>query len=763
MRCVVRRSWLFVAIAWLLVGCTHDKTVVSNKYVESGRHYLEDGKYPDARIQFQNATKANPDNAAAHFGLAQALVKLQQDFQAGREFTTAIDQFDRAGQKKEADEARIDLANLLMVHGDFQQAKATLDATNDRQNDNPDFHAALANYYAGVRILPSALKEMQTAIKLDPKRSDFFLNLGILQLAAEQFDAAEASFKQAVAMDPNNVNPQIALGSFYKSRGRLAEAEQQYRRAIDVNRSDVGAREDLIRVLVLEGNNLEAEEFARKTKQDLPNDPQAYSILGNYYFSELHDIDRAIPEYEAVVKDHPKDKQARGLLVQLLILKGRLDDAQKLNDETLRDSPQDVNAQIFDAEIKLGRGNVPQAVSGLQGVVAANPDNAMAHYQLGNAYFRMNDSARAESEWREAERLRPDMIEVQQSLAQSAIHDQRWSDLSRIANSIIQARPNSAAGYAFQAEAAVNLHDRAKALESAQKAIEVDARNPMGYVELGNLRLQNKDYDGAEKSFYSALAVAPYSTDAVQGLMHIYEAQKNPDKAIATVNAQIAKSPNSGFYDLLGTALSQDKNDFAGAEQAFRKAIELDKSNTDAILKLAQILEKKNQGDEAMAMVQQALKDHPQDMLLLLFVGEREESRQNWDAAKAAYQKMLEIQPNNPAASNNLASLMLQQGGNVDVALAMAQTARRGMPDSPDAADTLGWAYYKKGAYTNAISLFKEAVQRKPDSPAFQYHLGLAYKDNGDAKLAREHLQRAIKIDPNFPEADDARNKLAEL
>jgi cellulose synthase operon protein C len=65
------------------------------------------------------------------------------------------------------------------------------------------------------------------------------------------------------------------------------------------------------------------------------------------------------------------------------------------------------------------------------------------------------------------------------------------------------------------------------------------------------------------------------------------------------------------------------------------------------------------------------------------------------------YQKALEIQPDNPLASNNLAYLILQQTaqrrGNVDVALAMAQTARRGMPDSSSVADTLGWAYYQKG------------------------------------------------------------------
>ena len=76
------------------------------------------------------------------------------------------------------------------------------------------------------------------------------------------------------------------------------------------------------------------------------------------------------------------------------------------------------------------------------------------------------------------------------------------------------------------------------------------------------------------------------------------------------------------------------------------------------------------------------------------------------------YQKSLQIQPDNPVASNNLAYVMLQTGGNVDVAISLAQTA-----------DTLGWAYYQKGLYPTAIDLFKEALKKVPNDPTFQDHL----------------------------------------
>ena len=72
------------------------------------------------------------------------------------------------------------------------------------------------------------------------------------------------------------------------------------------------------------------------------------------------------------------------------------------------------------------------------------------------------------------------------------------------------------------------------------------------------------------------------------------------------------------------------------------------------------------------------------------------------DKAKAAYQTALQLKPDNPQASNNLAYVLLETNGSVDQALQLAQTARRNMPESSNVADTLGWAFYKKGVYESA-------------------------------------------------------------
>src|ERR1035437_2857744 len=99
-----------------------------------------------------------------------------------------------------------------------------------------------------------------------------------------------------------------------------------------------------------------------------------------------------------------------------------------------------------------------------------------------------------------------------------------------------------------------------------------------------------------------------------------------------------------------------------------------------------------------------ALKDHPRPEFYIL-LGGLYESKQDWNKAQDAYRKALGLKPNDPLASRSLANVMLQSGGNLDEAMTLAQTARRGMPNSPAAADTLGWVYYQKGAYRPAIDM----------------------------------------------------------
>ncbi|HZD09612.1 MAG TPA: tetratricopeptide repeat protein, partial [Candidatus Limnocylindrales bacterium] len=336
-------------------------------------------------------------------------------------------------------------------------------------------------------------------------------------------------------------------------------------------------------------------------------------------------------------------------------------------------------------------------------------------------------------EWRDAVRLRPELVEAHRALAGVALRKGDMDALEQSATQIATLQPVSPDGYALRAISNIARKQFARAEEDVKRAIEVAPQSPAGYVQMGNLRLVQKQFGEAEKAYQQGLDRDPRSADALSGLMNTYLAEKQIDKSIAAANTQISKVPDSSaFYDLLGTALFSAKKDTNGAEAALKKAAELDRNNGDALLKLGQVQVAKGAADEAIATYQNSIKNNPREASFYVLLGELYESKQDWNNAKQAYQKALDLKPDNPLASNNLAYVMLETGGNVDVALSLAQTARRGVPDSPNAADTLGWVYYQKGAYRSAIDLFQEALKlaeknKAPENPTVHYHLGLAY------------------------------------
>ena len=129
---------------------------------------------------------------------------------------------------------------------------------------------------------------------------------------------------------------------------------------------------------------------------------------------------------------------------------------------------------------------------------------------------------------------------------------------------------------------------------------------------------------------------------------------------------------------------------------------------------------------------------------------------------RLTYQQALQIQPDYAPAANNLAYLMLEHAGNVNVAISLAQTARKGLPDVPNSADTLGWAYYHQGVYPAAIDLFQEANTGDAKNAPYHCHLGLAYQKENNYAMAKKELGDALQINPNYGQADEIRKLLSQ-
>jgi Flp pilus assembly protein TadD len=402
------------------------------------------------------------------------------------------------------------------------------------------------------------------------------------------------------------------------------------------------------------------------------------------------------------------------------------------------------------------------AVPILESAVKAAPDNPSAHYQLGVAYAAVSNFGLAQTEWAQAARLRPNAVEPERAISALAARQGDATLLADSSSQLMRLEPKAAEGYLYHAGALRAKGDPAGAEADLNKAIAAAPQDSAAYVRMGDLRMSQKRFDEAAKAYSQALALNLAATDALTGLVNIDLERKQPEQALRRIQDQIAHVPdNSALYLLLGQVELRN-SDPAKAQAAFQKAIDLDKNNINAFLLLASTEASHGSVDDAISNYQRALQQNPRDLRTYILLGSLMETHGDWQQAEDLYRKALQVQPDYAVAANNLAYLMLEHGGDTSVALSLAQTARKGMPNVPNAADTLGWAYYHQGVYNSAIDTLQEAVNGNPQNPTFHYHLGMAYEKVNNPALAKKQLEYTLKISPNYAQADEIKKLLAQ-
>ena len=751
-RLVAFFSFCFIIAA---VGCSHDPNVKKQKYLESGNRYFEKGKYREATIQFSNAIQVDPSFAEAHFRLAESYLKLQFWPDAYRELQQTVN-VDPNNVK-----AQIDLGALLVAGHSFADAQAITDKVLQKNPNNVDAHALQANLDAAQGNRDRAMQEMQKAIDLDPSRLAIYVQLAALQ-SMKQLDLAEATLKKALAINPKFVPAIESLALVYQDTGRRDDAEHLLKQATELDPKNLTSRQLLARLYLSQSRKADAEQVMVQAKKDLKGEGNEYRVLGDYYVS-TGELDKATAEFGALSTQYPKDLNVKKDYIDLLLQQNKLEEARKLDDEILKKNPKDTGALMLRGRIQSLNGQFLEATSTLQDALKNSPENALGHYELGLAFSKTGDWGRAEQEWREAIKLQPHMMDAQLALAQIAVMKNDRESLSQTAEQIIVGLPFDPRGYILRADAESAAKQETAAETDINKAISVAPQNPLAYVAMGHWFARQDKFRDAQKYYEQALDRDPNQFAALDGVVTILVKQKQNAEAQKRIEQQLSKAPNNdSYYTLLG-GLQAGNKDLPGAEASLQKAVSLNKNNLAALALLAKVELSQGDNDKALTTAYKSIQDNPKSVVVYFVTATLEEAHGNWPQAEKLYQQALQVEPNYPLAANNLAFGMLDHGENTDVALSLAQVARQKMPESPDAADTLAWAYYQKGVYGLAADLLEEAIKKAPDNALFHYHLGMVYGKHNNPIQARAHLERSLKISPNSSQASEIHKVLAQI
>ena len=160
------------------------------------------------------------------------------------------------------------------------------------------------------------------------------------------------------------------------------------------------------------------------------------------------------------------------------------------------------------------------------------------------------------------------------------------------------------------------------------------------------------------------------------------------------------------------------------------------------------------QGDllQAKALYQEILLLEPNNVSALHLSGILAGQQGDYPSAQTYIERALILEPNVPSFHNNLANALKHQGRLGD-AITHYKKALALEPSNAPANNNLGILLYQNQQHQEAITYYEAALKIKPDYTDAYYHLGLALLHLQQLPDAINNFQQALSLDPAHAEA----------
>jgi putative PEP-CTERM system TPR-repeat lipoprotein len=775
-----------VASLFLLGGCNLDPETAKVRFVERGNEYFKNEKYKEASIMYRNALKKDLKYGEAYYrlGLVHKRLGFQVPVKAG-DIIQAVNSFRRALEddrldKQSRTDAMVQLAEIFVWYyttNPEEQDRAFLNKEVASLRDK--FYEMDPNSFDGKRLdgflaltegkLDDAIVLFEEAKKLrggeDPGLSLAIMGIKMRQGKGEE---AEAIAKDIIAKDPKYGPAYDALYLHYMVTRRADLAAQILEQRDAAMPGNLAALMKLAQHYRVFGQNEKREALLRR----IVDNPKEFeggreSVIRHLF--QFAEWQKAI-EYakEGVEKDPARKQTYNNFIAEAMLKTGDRAGAEKVVDSTLASNSEDAVALALKGQILLDSkdpAKAKMALDDLTKAVASQPDNVVIRYDLGRAYLAAGNLDKAINEFRQAVDRRPNYAPAQLALAKLYYLKREFANSIAAADRVLavtQARPSpDAILVKALAQAGVGDVDKAQAL--LEQAVKIYPNIADLQFELGRVYLAKRQMPQAEAAFRKAVEAKPTDFKGITGLAEIYASQGRLDYAIDFLKEKVKTVENP---ILLRNAIGNLYVRKGDLDAALNNYLELSKTvsdSSDLNMRIGEVYRRKGDLQSAVTYMQRSSELDPNNLVPLMQTAVILDEMGRTREATAAYQKALQIDPEHIVALNNLAYMQAETGGDLDLALRYAETAKRKAPSNLQIDDTLGWIYVKKNLNDNALVIFRELVKKQPDNPTFRYHLGVAYAQRGDVERAKEELNAALRAKPSSKEAEQIRKALSKL
>lgn len=274
------------------------------------------------------------------------------------------------------------------------------------------------------------------------------------------------------------------------------------------------------------------------------------------------------------------------------------------------------------------------------------------------------------------------------------------------------------------------------------RAVKQQANHPVYLAHLGLIHQARGEKELARDAFKRALAVDANQCDALAGMGALDLAAGRFEQARDYLLRSL--SVNGSFvaaWSNLAHCCYQLK-DFVAAEQASRRALELDPHSREARFQLALVYRALGNNPDAEREYLHLWRNDQSFLPALVNLANLVTSEERWAEAESLYREGLSISPDSVDIRFGLATVLHHSGRSED-ALAEYECVLHHDPKHAEATCNLGSLLRTMGRYDEAVALLTRGTALDANNPLVWTNLGNALEESGAWEEARESYRKS--------------------
>lgn len=279
----------------------------------------------------------------------------------------------------------LQLSGMLAHHlGRHAEAINLLRAAIALNPGAAEYHSNLATVYLDVQDYQAGEASCREAARCRPELPQIHNNLGNALQGLGKLEEAAASYARALQLEPNYAHAYANLGGLLRRLGRFDEAIASCQRALAIQPDSLAALNNLGEAYRIQGRHEEAVRCYQRALEINPQSAEIHINLG-MVFKAMGLLDQAIAFYRHAVQLRPEFSAGHVHLASTLRQVERLEEAAASYRQAIELNPRDAEAHNNLGEIQWQQGQSQAAISSFERSISLAPSFAFAHYNLGTA------------------------------------------------------------------------------------------------------------------------------------------------------------------------------------------------------------------------------------------------------------------------------------------------------------------------------------------------------------------------------------------